>query len=508
LANPTQDTPTATDEIEPKSDSEVEFFTEGDTPEPETVRSEDTLEPETLTGEDNLTVPATQDAETGEQPEYDFLTTLEMPVFRMPGATRTSTAQTTESGANIKVPLSGLLRQRRAAEEEAVKNGTLNAQDLLPHVVVHQPRPVSLTWNEGAVGAPKGRKTRKKRTTSETLDTPTGSSPTPPPVRKAGPTATPPPMPARRPGAAATTPPATPVKAQESSAPPTPPPESPAQPKAPPAAKPTAPARVETGKAEPRPQGVATAWYQEIFTEEFFRTLPVGFHKRTLREAKFIVDSLEVGDGGRILDLCCGFGRHTMDLAKRNYDMVGLDLSLPLLQKALGEAQRRSLSVRFIHGDARDLNFEGIFDAAYSWQTSFGYFDDKTNFDSLCGVNRALKAGGRFLLEVVNREHIIRQLPRRKWWEGVDCLFLEEISFNFKSSVLHTKRSFIYDDGRPPWEQNIFIRLYSLHELHNLFLLAGFEVLETSGQIETRGHYLGPSSPHTIVLAEKKAPAS
>lgn len=246
------------------------------------------------------------------------------------------------------------------------------------------------------------------------------------------------------------------------------------------------------------------SWYEEIFNEEYFRTLPMGFHKQTRREAQFIQDCLGVGPGGRILDLSCGFGRHTIELAKRGYDMVGLDLSLPLLQKALNEAQRRNLSIKFIHGDLRELNFTAVFDAIYNYHTSFGYFDDKTNFDVLCGVHRALKNGGRFLMEMVNRDLIVQMMPRRKWWEGSDCIFLEEIDFNFKTSVLHTKRSFIYDDGRPPWEQNIYIRLFSLHELRNLLQHAGFHILEVSGDIASRGAFFGNTSRHIILLAEKR----
>jgi hypothetical protein len=107
-------------------------------------------------------------------------------------------------------------------------------------------------------------------------------------------------------------------------------------------------------------------------------------------------------------------------------------------------------------------------------------------------------------MEMVNRDFIVQMMPRRKWWEGSDCIFLEEIDFNFQTSVLHTKRSFIYDDGRPPWEQNIYIRLFSLHELRNLLQHAGFHLLEVSGDIASRGAFFGNTSRHIILLAEKR----
>lgn len=244
-------------------------------------------------------------------------------------------------------------------------------------------------------------------------------------------------------------------------------------------------------------------WCVDTFTEEYLRTLPKNLHAQTERDVTFILKSLGVRKGGRILDLACGFGRHSIELAKRNFEVAGLDLSLPLLQRALGEAQRRSLSIKFIHGDMRELNFAAIFDACFSWQTSFGFFDDRTNMRVLKGVHRALKPGGRFLVDVVNRDYVVAEMPSRTWWEGVDCVFLEEVEFDHHSSTLHTKRSFIYEDGSPPQEFSSYIRLYSLHEMRRIMEAAGFEVLEISGELHHRGNYLGPTSSRLIVLAEK-----
>lgn len=508
---------------------------------------DDVLEPEEIESFDDLKTLNIEDEtlagpESGGEEEYDLLTTLEMPVFRLPGAggsSRKSSAEptTAEVDGDAQVPLSGILRKRRklpTIKTDAVAR--IGGSELLPHVVVRQPPAFELKWR---ADLPEVVPPLPKNGAPPAKAAPAKAAPA-----KAAPAAAPAALP-EKPAPKKAKPPAPPAEAKAKAAPksaPPKPPEKSAPPPTPKAKTPPAAAKPAKQAAEPakpagRPRHQAQitdqsdgedltglvqelieeeapkrtlerpaepAWYQQIFTEEYFRTLPMGFHKQTLREAQFVVDALGVGDGGRILDLCCGFGRHTLDLAKRGYDMVGLDLSLPLLQKALGEAQRRKLSIKFIHGDIRELNFQEVFDATFCWHTSFGYFDDKTNFEVLRGVHRALKPGGRFLLEIVNRDFIAGLMPRRKWWEGADCLFLEEIAFNYNTSVLHTKRSFIYDDGRPPWEQNIYIRLYSLHELQNLLRLGGFRVIEVSGQIQTRGFYLGQASPNIILLAEKR----
>lgn len=251
-----------------------------------------------------------------------------------------------------------------------------------------------------------------------------------------------------------------------------------------------------------RPRDV---WFQDVFSEEFLRTLPPNLAELTRRDVDFIEESLRLKKGSRILDLACGFGRHSMELAERGYEMVGLDLSMQLLQKALEEAQQRSIAVKFLHGDMRELNFAGVFDGCFIWDTSLGYFDDRTNLRVLQGVNRALKNGGRLVVEVVNRDYVIQQTPTRLWWEGDDCTFLEESEFDYGSSTLHAKRSFIYHDGTPPLEQNSFVRLYGAHELRQMLHVAGFKVLELSGERHHRGYFLGAASRKIIILAEKRA---
>lgn len=252
-----------------------------------------------------------------------------------------------------------------------------------------------------------------------------------------------------------------------------------------------------------RQQALRDGWFKDVFSEEFLRTIPRDVERVTERESLFIQDSLSLQHGSRILDLACGFGRHAIALTQRKLEIVGLDLSMALLQRALQDAQRRNLSIKFVHGDMRSMNFNEIFDGCYLWQSSFGYFDDVTNFKVLKDIARALKPGGRFLIDVMNRDYVIADMPSRCWWEGRDCIFLEEVDFDYSRSILHTKRSFIYEDGSPPLEQNSFVRLYGMHEMMQLLKNAGFRLIEVSGGLSMRGRFLGTNSDRMIFLLEK-----
>jgi SAM-dependent methyltransferase len=244
-------------------------------------------------------------------------------------------------------------------------------------------------------------------------------------------------------------------------------------------------------------------WFEEIFDEDYLHTLPFMTPHQTEREVAFLLETLELPAGGRVLDLGCGYGRHAMEMASRGYRTVGIDLSLPLLIRATDAARRVGVNVDFVHGDMRDMSFDGEFDGAYCFYTTFGYFDDDTNRRVAAGICKALKPGGRFVLELINRDYLIGDLPTRVWWQGDGCVVLEEVDFNYFTSRLQVQRQIILENGRQ-LEQDISIRAYSLHEIGKVLHHAGFRVLEVSGNLDLRGRFYGNESRQLVVVAERR----
>lgn len=296
----------------------------------------------------------------------------------------------------------------------------------------------------------------------------------------------------------------------DSKAAPPPPPVAHKAPPAPPPKKPSAPppaavAAVVT-KEPSKPTNRGKPWFAEIFDEDYLRTLPFLTPQATQSEAEFVVDTMNLAPGAQVLDVGCGYGRHAMELAARGFHVVGLDLSTPLLVRGGEEAHRRGLTINFVRGDMRELDFENQFDAAYCLFSTFGYFDDETNKKTLQNIARALKPQGKILVEILNRDYVIQDLPTRVWWEGDGCVVLEEVELNYFSSRIQVNRSVVFDDGRQ-LEQEISVRGYSLHEVGKLMHAAGFRVLEVSGGYQMRGRFFGNQSRHIIVLAERKETA-
>jgi SAM-dependent methyltransferase len=244
-------------------------------------------------------------------------------------------------------------------------------------------------------------------------------------------------------------------------------------------------------------------WWEDLFNDDFIRTMAKITDADIAREANFIEESLGCEAGATILDLACGTGRHAVELASRGYQVVGFDLSLAMLARASDEAQDRKQKINFVQGDMREMTFEETFDGVFSWNTSFGYFDEEKNAAVIAKVHRALKKGGQFLLDVVNRDNLVRQAPSLAWFEGDGCICMDEMQVDFITSRMKVKRTLMMDDGRTK-EIEYSIRVYSLHELGKMLHDNGFRVAEVSGRTGTPGVFFGCESPRTLILAEKR----
>ncbi len=244
-------------------------------------------------------------------------------------------------------------------------------------------------------------------------------------------------------------------------------------------------------------------WFEDFFNDDYLLTLPFETPTVTVAEAEFIEAQLGLPVESRLLDLACGYGRHAVELAKKGYNLVGLDNSLPMLLKAAEMGEQHGVEVNFMHGDMKEMAFEGGFQGVYCFNTSFGYFEDDMNKKVLGKVFKALDSGGRFLLQVVNRDFLLTDLPLRVWWEGEGCVVMEEVEFNYFTSRVESKRSVVFNDGRQI-NRNLSVRVYSLHELGKLLHQAGFVVRAVTGNLATPGRFFGPHSPFLIIKSEKK----
>jgi SAM-dependent methyltransferase len=251
-----------------------------------------------------------------------------------------------------------------------------------------------------------------------------------------------------------------------------------------------------------RPRSRRVPWWEEVFSEDWAGSERSVTPGEVAREVDFIESSLGIEPSAKVLDLGCGAGHHAVELARRGYRVVGYDLSLHQLDLARKHAQEYGHEVGLVHGDMRQMTFDGEFDAVLCWHTTFGYFEEDKNRPSAAAMLRALRPGGTLLLEVVNRDFIMAHEPGHIAFRIGTGVCIEDIRIDYITSRLRVTRILIWDDGSVG-QQSHSARVFSLHEIGGLLHEVGFRVCEVSGHPSTRGGFFGQTSPEIIVLARR-----
>lgn len=188
---------------------------------------------------------------------------------------------------------------------------------------------------------------------------------------------------------------------------------------------------------------------------------------------RLAINYLHLGKGSSLLDCPCGFGRISVPLAKAGIEVTGVDIMPEYVAEFNKTAETEQLPLTAIVGDMRDLPFENQFDGAINLFTSFGYFTDEgDNQRVLSSVFTALKPGGRFILDTVNRDWLAKNYVSSNWENRGDLRLLQRRSFDFETSLETCDWTFMDTDGEETF--TVPLRWYNLHELVAMFEAAGF----------------------------------
>jgi SAM-dependent methyltransferase len=238
-------------------------------------------------------------------------------------------------------------------------------------------------------------------------------------------------------------------------------------------------------------------WYDRFFRTEY---LAFDEHPHTALEIDFILNTLNLPNGSRLLDLCCGYGRHAIPLAQSGLSITGLDRSYQMLRAAQQQAQKEATSIHFVRADMRAFPFELPFDAIISLFSSIGYFDNESeNFNVIQNIAEALKPGGRFLVETTNRDFVVRHSLPMQVYRPTNMLLIEERSFDALTSRTHVDVTVIQNGCETHLSHTI--RIYTPTELDLLLASVGLDTIAVWGDFH--GNNFTSDSQHMILLAEK-----
>lgn len=227
--------------------------------------------------------------------------------------------------------------------------------------------------------------------------------------------------------------------------------------------------------------------YQDDLTDE-----------RSDAEVASLVKLLQLASPMRILDLACGFGRHTNRLAALGHSVTGVDYMPGFLKLAREKAAEMGVQVEYRQGDMRQISFYEEFDRVLLLFTSFGYFTDAENERVIRNMTSALKPGGYLMLDIQNRDTLLKDLPPADVVEKDGDLLINRFSFDVLTGRFYNRRILIRNGVRK--DKPFSIRLYNAAEIRNLLHGAGlvdYKLLDEDHQP------LSARSRRIVVIAEK-----
>jgi D-alanine-D-alanine ligase len=254
-------------------------------------------------------------------------------------------------------------------------------------------------------------------------------------------------------------------------------------------------------------------WWRAIFNSLYLKTDAdvVDDQKITRQEVDLFSEILKISPEDKILDLCCGQGRHSLELARRGFKYVeGLDRSHYLIQKAKGYEKKEGLNVKLREGDARKLPYlPDTFDVTLILGNSFGYFDTiQDDLRVLKEVFKVLKPWGRLLVDVTDGQYLREHFQPRSWeWIDKKHFVCRERSRSLDAQRLISREVIAHVEKGVIADQFYAERLYTKESLTELMRAAGFTDISFHGEISPdsqRNQDLGMMEKRIIVTAVVK----
>lgn len=249
---------------------------------------------------------------------------------------------------------------------------------------------------------------------------------------------------------------------------------------------------------------MAKDWYKSIWTLDI---QDQSWVEDTGRQVDFLVERLHLQGGERILDLACGFGRHALELARRGFSVVGVDITPDYVRYAEEQARREGLDARFICQDIRAVTFEGQFDLVLNMADgAVGYLEsDEENHKIFQVVARALKKGGKHFMDIMSADYARLHFPCKLWDAGQKCLTLSQFEWDDAASTLiYGQVDVPYGQPlpKPCMEEGNTIRLYGQQEVRGILAGLGLQVRETWADFS--GTPASDKGIQLMVYSEKK----
>jgi cyclopropane fatty-acyl-phospholipid synthase-like methyltransferase len=253
---------------------------------------------------------------------------------------------------------------------------------------------------------------------------------------------------------------------------------------------------------------IPSNWYENFFhgvSLDLWRKAISPEH--TKREADFLVKALECEAGAHLLDVPCGNGRLSFELAGRGYQVTGVDISEEFIQEAKSNAARASAAntggtpgPQFILGDMSKIEGETIYDGGYCFGNSFGFLEYANMESFLSGVARALKPGAPFVVETgMAAESTLTKFEAEASHQIEDIRVTIKEQYLAEESCIDTE--YVFERNGEVESRKAKHWIYTVAEIRRMLERAKFEVLNVYGSLKFEPYILG--SEELFVIARR-----
>jgi SAM-dependent methyltransferase len=241
-------------------------------------------------------------------------------------------------------------------------------------------------------------------------------------------------------------------------------------------------------------------WTHEYFDDVYRRLfLDTVDPARTRRQVQQVLRLCPVLPGSSVLDVGCGTGRHSIEFARLGFRVTGVDMNADYIAICRERTAQMGLKADFHVADSRAMELSVRADLAISLWSSFGYYGESGDLQVLRRVAEHTVRGGHFVLDVENRDYIVKYFVPEEWHESEQGLVLEKRRLDAICGTVSTRR--IVSSGGERREYHRVLRMYTVGELTAMLETAELKPQRWYGDYD--GSRFGPESKRMIAIVER-----
>jgi SAM-dependent methyltransferase len=236
-------------------------------------------------------------------------------------------------------------------------------------------------------------------------------------------------------------------------------------------------------------------FFEGIYKDVWRHLVPPGLSEA---EVDFIEDLCRLKNGDEVLDLMCGYGRHTLELAKRGYAVTAVDNSKDYIEEIARTAKADNLPVAPVCSTAQDVVFKKTFAAAICMGNSFAFFSEEEALSILKKISKNIKQGGCLIINTwVIAEIAIRYFKEKDWYEVGGFKYLVSNQYFLSPSRIETDNFIIGDDGSTQTIKGVDY-IFTIAEMSQLLRKGGFVLQEVFSTPRNKKFKLGDTRAYLV----------